>query len=56
MPLEIKELHIKATVSDDSGTQSRGEISDRDSGGANEEIVVECVEKVMEILNEKLER
>ncbi len=54
MPIEIKELVIKATI-DDQGSQSGG-----GQGGApasqKQEIVEMCVEQVLEILKEKQER
>lgn len=57
MPLEIKELHIKATLSDsDQGTGKGG--SDRVTGNesAKDEIVSMCVDKVLQILQDKKER
>jgi hypothetical protein len=53
MPLEIKELHIKASISDESENR---DVRGNETSGNTEEIVAECVEKVMEILKEKLER
>lgn len=54
MPVEIKELHIKAIVQDDSaksesqpGTVSQSQVN---------AIVAECVEQVLNILKEKKER
>lgn len=56
MPLEIKELHIKATVSE-SNSGSAGKIgSNSERGNSKEEIVQMCIEKVMQILKDKLER
>lgn len=53
MPLEIKELHIKASISNESeSNDSRGNEASPDVDA----IVAECVEKVMEILKQKLER
>jgi len=61
MPIEIRELHIKVSVTTpQSGQSSPGTGSS--GGGSNtaginkEEIVAACVEKVMEILHNKTER
>ncbi len=55
MPLEIRELVIKATVDGQDGEQGAPQ-----GGGADEEakeqLVNLCVEKVLEILKEKAER
>ena len=53
MPLEIKEIVITATV----GESNSGSIDD--NGGSNDEkqeIIAQCVEQVLEILKEKMER
>ncbi|MGQ1785070.1 DUF5908 family protein [Saccharicrinis sp. GN24d3] len=52
MPIEIKELHIKINVSDDSRRvrPSGNSSSDKDK------IIEACVEQVMEILSKKEER
>ena len=62
MPLEIKELIIKINVTEGGGGQSnsagRGGRA-RQSGGQNVDkkaIVKECVEQVMDILKNKMER
>ncbi len=53
MPIEIKELVIRATV--DTGGADR---SSAPAKGAEQkqEIVADCVEQVLEILRRKLER
>jgi hypothetical protein len=63
MPIEIRELHIKVSVTSpeatqgSTGTTSPGGRSNSYTGGNNnEEIVAACVEKVMEILQNKRER
>jgi hypothetical protein len=62
MPIEIRELHIKVSVTSpqagqaSSGTGSSGIASNDTSGNNKEEIVAACVEKVMEILHNKTER
>jgi hypothetical protein len=55
MPIEIRELVIRAEVNEPAQRQ------ERPSGGENladlkQEIVSECVEKVMEIIHRKNER
>ncbi len=59
MPIEIRELVIKATVAPSDGSNVSGD-SVGSSGDNNvskkEEIINACVEKIMEILKEKNER
>lgn len=53
MPLEIKELVIRATIDSDAGGKtesSKKEEVDRD------DVVAECVEQVMRILRRERER
>ena len=55
MPLEIRELVIKAQVGNEMN--SDGSVERNDSSYANqEEVVKQCVEKVLEIIKEKMER
>lgn len=59
MPLEIKELHIKATLSDSGQGQTRSGEGTSVGGNADntkDEIINECVEKVLQILKDKIER
>ena len=55
MPLEIRELLIKATVDDKGGDKGA-----KPTGGDNQQgadsLINLCVEKVLEILKEKEER
>lgn len=57
MPLEIKELHIKATIADQ---QQTSDSSGQDSGSSapldTTALIDACVEKVLEILKDKQER
>lgn len=63
MPLEIRELYIKAVIN--QGAQSAG-VNAGNGGQGNastdgdvtdkEDIVAECVEKVLAILRDKIER
>jgi hypothetical protein len=59
MPLEIRELVIKATLDAESGKSQNGG-SGKNSGanntGAQETMINLCVQKVLEILKEKQER
>lgn len=58
MPIEIRELHIKAIVNQESSSvasqsvvkQQSAEVADTDK------LVAECVEKVLEILRQRNER
>jgi len=62
MPIEIRELHIKVSVTSPQagqsaqGAGSSGGGSNNNAGTNKEEIVAACVEKVMEILHNKTER
>ncbi len=59
MPLEIRELIIKATVDDNIATESNsgdGSQSTEPLHNQQENLVNLCVEKVLEILKEKSER
>ena len=53
MPIEIRELVIKATI-DDKGNQSGS--SGGISSSVKQEIVESCVQQILEILKEKQER
>ena len=53
MPIEIKELHIKINVAEDTG-QNRRNASEAVDG--KEKIIEACVEQVMEIIARKEER
>ena len=63
MPIEIKELHIRVTVNaspsgqrtEARGGAGSGAVTDNDEGG-RDEIVAECVEQVLGILERKQER
>ena len=53
MPIEIRELVVKATVRDRASERQPGS---QQSRAQKEEIVQECVAQVMEILKRKKER
>lgn len=58
MPIEIKELHIKAVVQEENSSQSNAANGSASSTGSNriDTIVAQCVEQVLAILKEKQER
>jgi len=61
MPIEIKELHIRVTVTTSPSTQpSRSRTTDAGrlptDDETTERIVAECVEQVLHILHNKMER
>lgn len=59
MPIEIKELHIRVSVNVPQGEQvaaSQTSAGGSDSGEEKDAIVAECVEQVLEILRNKMER
>ncbi len=53
MPIEIRELNIKATVSEDSKKQSLQEV---DLAKLKKTITAECIENVLQILEDKKQR
>jgi hypothetical protein len=56
MPLEIKELVIRATV-DDGGGAAGGEVeAGKDKPADRAAMVTECVEQVLQILRRERER
>ncbi|MBK6622473.1 MAG: hypothetical protein IPH04_19600 [Saprospirales bacterium] len=56
MPIEIKELVIKAQVQQTLGGQKEEGISPQKWQKLKKEVVEECVEKIKEWLERKLER
>jgi hypothetical protein len=62
MPIEIRELHIKAVIDagggkkSDSPGQTGLKTGEQGEGGNIEQIIDLCVEKVLEILKDKQER
>lgn len=59
MPLEIRELIVKATVDNSGGPSTAAPTTAAGNGDVQtqqEQIVNLCVEKVLEILKEKSER
>lgn len=60
MPIEIKELHIRVSVNTSpNGQQAGGQQSvagESDNDSVKEAIIAECVEQVLQILQNKKER
>lgn len=57
MPLEIRELHIKATVMDRKDTTVvRTDDYRREQERLKKEITKECVQEIMQMLEDKRER
>jgi hypothetical protein len=57
MPIEIKELHIKASVVDRPPYNSNtSEISRQEQERMKKEIIKACVQEVIQILEDKRER
>ncbi|MEO6455355.1 MAG: DUF5908 family protein [Ginsengibacter sp.] len=59
MPLEIKELHIRVTVNQPEGKSSPQQASTTEPDGNKDEkeaIINQCVEQVIDLLNNKKER
>lgn len=63
MPIEIRELHIKAVIDSGGGKKTAGPAeasAGEQTGGASDQnadqFIDVCVEKVLEILKEKAER
>ncbi|MCB0584423.1 MAG: hypothetical protein KDD06_03725 [Phaeodactylibacter sp.] len=57
MPIEIKELHIKATLQEDTpGQQEASAQSNTLDEDKEQKIINACVDKVLDILRNKNER
>lgn len=62
MPIEIKELHIRvnvtppASMQESSGTSQTPARTGKPGAREKQEIIAECVEQVMKILESKKER
>ena len=50
MPIEIKEMHIKINVSEDSGPR------ESDAASPQEGMIQECLDQMSKMLNDKEER
>ena len=57
MPIEVRELVIKAAVTQESGSQTEASPGKGNNAlSSEEEIIRSCVERVLEIIKEKTER
>lgn len=64
MPIEIKELHIRVAVNASQEVQGAGKLptadgtssASGDNSAAKNAIIAECVEQILHILQQKLER
>ncbi|WCT10380.1 DUF5908 family protein [Mucilaginibacter jinjuensis] len=61
MPLEIRELHIKVTVNQPQGGEGTpaangGGGGDKAAATDKEKVIKQCIEEVMDIINNKNER
>ena len=63
MPIEIKELHIRVSVNTTPGGQPAGQqvmaggnSNKAGSGAEHDALIAECVEQVLQILQNKTER
>ena len=58
MPIEIKELHIRVTIDPAAARPAAsGPVAPKAGGAADKDaIVAECVEQVMQILQDRKER
>ena len=55
MPIEVRELILKATVTESNGNESAPE-PNNNSISNQEELIKTCVEKVLSIIKERHER
>jgi len=53
MPVEIRELVIRATVTEDGATGNTTHVSGSGDATSPEQIVKLCVDRILEILKEK---
>ncbi|MBC7903303.1 MAG: hypothetical protein H7Y27_07765 [Gemmatimonadaceae bacterium] len=58
MPIEIRELVIKATIAQNStaSAQTSATTFSANAAGGNEQVIATCVEKVLEIIKSKMQR
>ncbi len=56
MPLEIRELVIKASIDNDKKSGTTGSADNNSNGETRKQIINQCVEKVLEILKDRKER
>jgi hypothetical protein len=56
MTIEVKQLHIKSTVLQESGAANRDRDSDLDLADMREEILAECKQQFIRMLRAQQER
>ena len=56
MPIEVRELVIKATVEEATSANASAASTNNSNVSTGEEIIKACVDKVLEIIKEKMER
>jgi Family of unknown function (DUF5908) len=56
MPIEVRELVIKATITQDGQQGNAASAGNNNAVTSPEEIINTCVEKVLDILKDKMER
>jgi Family of unknown function (DUF5908) len=57
VPIEIRELHIKVSVTTPAGATAPTPASDTDAGDPDRRaLVAECVEQVLQVLRDQRER
>lgn len=56
MPIEIREVVIKATVTNDKGKSAGSAAGAGMSAQEKQDMVATCVEQVMQIINDKKDR
>ncbi len=56
MPVQINEIIVRANIVEKPPKQANAADSSKGGSADNDEVVKECVEKVLEILKSKIER
>lgn len=56
MPIEIRELVIKATVEESASANGSASATGKGNISSGEDIIKACVDRVLEIIKEKTER
>ena len=56
MPLEIKELQISVTINQQPAQGGAAAANNQDAGNDSKEMLQNCIEDVMKIINSKKER
>lgn len=56
MPIEIKELHIRVAVNAAPGAATARGAGGEEGARATDDLVAQCVEQVLQVLHNKMER